>query len=102
MIELTSRVIRVLALLIAVVGSLDALRGDHWDQFGMLVAIAALLVADLVLRHFASPSITLRPDLVSWLQDEAAHTDDTPELIADRAVATYRATITSDPPAAPG
>jgi hypothetical protein len=101
MIESTSRVVRVLILLVAVVAALDALRGEHWDQFVMLLAIAVLLATDLVLRRLAPPSITLRPDLVSWLRDEAARTDDTPELVADRAVATYRATNTSGTPSAP-
>lgn len=92
MIETTSRVLRTLAILIAVVGAVDAVRGEHWDQVAMLVVIAALLVVDLALGRLGPPTLAVRPDHLDWLEEEAARTDDTPALVAGRAVAAYRAT----------
>ena len=91
MAETSSRMARVLALLIAVVGTIDAVRGQHWDQVAMLSVIALLLVVDIGLQRYRPDRLTIRADHLDWLREEAARTDDTAELVAGRAVAAYRA-----------
>ena len=79
------------SLLVAGVAALDAIRGDHWDQFAMLIVIAALAVAGLALRAREGNTVRLRADLMAWVEQQAAVTDDEPRLVIDRALAAYRA-----------
>ena len=87
------RILLAIIVLFAAVAAFDAVRGGHWDQFAMLVAIVALAAGALVVYLRRRPGVRPRPDLMAWLADQAALTDDSPDAIADRALAAYRAEL---------
>ncbi|MEA5558038.1 hypothetical protein [Nodularia spumigena] len=91
------RILLAIIGLFAAVAAIDAVRGEHWDQFAMLVVIAALAVVSLALYLSRRPGVRPRPDLMAWLADQAALTDDSPDAIADRALAAYRAELLAPP-----
>jgi len=81
------------SILVAVVAAIDAARGAHWDQFALLCALGALSLIALV---GAGRSVRPRPDLMNWVEQQAAVTDDDPSRIVDRALAAYRAQMLPD------
>ena len=81
------------SILLAVVGAIDAVRGDHWDQFVILVVIASACAGALALQRGGTRWVTPRPDLLEWAREQAAVTDDTVERIVDRALAAQRAQL---------
>jgi len=91
------RILLAIIALFAAVAAFDAVRGGHWDQFAMLVVIAALAVVALILYLRRRPGVRPRSDLMAWLADQAALTDDSPDAIADRALAAYRAELLPRP-----
>ena len=91
MVETTNRLAAGVALLIAAVAAVDAVRGEHWDQLAMLAAIALLLVVLLLVDIMRPACVVVRADVAVWLRDEAARTDDSMSRIVARAVAEHRA-----------
>lgn len=91
------RILLATIVLFAAVAAFDAARGGHWDQFAMLVVIVVLAAAGLVLYRRRRPGVRPRSDLMAWLADQAALTDDSPDAIADRALAAYRAEFLARP-----
>ena len=87
------RVLFGVSILVAVVAAIDAARGAHWDQFALLCALGALSLIALV---GAGRSVRPRPDLMNWVEQQAAVTDDDPSRIVDRALAAYRAQMLPD------
>ena len=85
------------SVVLALIAALDAFRGDHWDQFAMLGLLVALLVGAIAVDTRRRASVRLRPDLLSWVRDHAARTDDEPPRVVDRALAAYRAEMLPDP-----
>ena len=62
----------------------------------VLFAIGLLLLMFLVVLRPASSqrgSVRLRSDLAEWLSERSAATGETPEALADRAVAAYRTSL---------
>lgn len=76
------------SLLVAVVATIDAARGAHWDQFALLCVLVALSLIGLFSSH---RTVAPRSDLMNWVEQQAAVTDDDPKRIVDRALAAYRA-----------
>ena len=87
------RVLSGISILVAVVAAIDAARGAHWDQFALLCVLAALSVITFV---GARRTVEPRPDLMNWVEEQAAVTDDDPNRIVDRALAAYRAQMLPD------
>ena len=85
------------AVFVAIVAALDAARGGHWDQFAMLLLVAALVTAAILMQLRNRHAVRLRPDLLIWARRHAAQIDDEPELVVDRALAAYRARMLPDP-----
>lgn len=81
------------SVLVAVVAAIDAARGAHWDQFALLCVLAALSLIALVAR---GRTVEPRPDLMNWVEQQAAVTDDDPNRVVDRALAAYRAQMLPD------
>lgn len=91
------RTLLITSICLASIAGLDAVRGDHWDQFAMLGVLAGLSVVGLVLHERQRSAVRLRPELLAWLEDHAARTDDEPRRVVDRAMAAYRAQLLPDP-----
>ena len=81
------------SILVAVVAAIDAARGAHWDQFALLCVLAALSLIALVRT---GRTVEPRPDLMNWVEQQAAVTDDDPNRVVDRALAAYRAQMLPD------
>lgn len=90
------RVLLGVSIVVAVVAAVDAARGSHWDQFAMLVLLAALSASALAALVRAGRLIRLRPDLMAWVDGHAALSDDEPQRVVNRALAAYRAQMLPD------
>ena len=91
------RTLLVSSIVVATVAGIDAGRGDHWDQFAMLLILGSLSAIALAVDTRRAPSVRLRPDLLAWVEDLASRTDDEPPRVVDRAVAAYRAGFSTTP-----
>ena len=94
---LVNRLLLALVVVVAVVGLADSSVQGDWDVFVLFAAIA-VVVTVLLLRTFAGRvAISLRRDLVEWLDERAVAGGEPPERVADRAVSAYRAGLSVDP-----
>jgi hypothetical protein len=81
------------AVLVAFVAALDAALGGHWDQFALLCVLGVLV---LIVMLNTGRRVRPRPDLMNWVEQQAATTDDDPNRVVDRALAAYRAQMLPD------
>lgn len=84
------RVLLVAAVIVAIAGAIDAAVGAVWDQFAILAVVIALLIVALATMTSKRPSVSVRTDLVRWLRTRSAIEGEPIEVLADRAIATYR------------
>lgn len=87
------RAVMAAALLIAVVGLIDALRGGEPDLatlFALLCVALAWLVAGASTRRTL---VGVRADLARWIEERSALTGEPAERIVDRALADDRARL---------
>ena len=95
--KLSSRLPLVLAAVVASVGVAESIVQRDWDVLSLFIAIVVLL-AGLFLRTFVGrPTISLRRDLVVWLDERAVTAGEPLERVADRAVSAYRAGLSVEP-----
>ncbi len=87
------RMLSGVSILVAVVAAIDAARGAHWDQCALLCVLAAL---SLIVLIGTGRTVEPRPDLMNWVEEQAAVTDDDPNRVVDRALAAYRAQLLPD------
>ena len=59
------RTLLVSSIVVATVAGIDAVRGDHWDQFAMLLILGSLSAIALAGDTRRAPSVRLRPDLLA-------------------------------------
>lgn len=85
------KIVLLLSVVVAALAAVDAVRGEHWDQFFLLVVLVAFQALAWSLARTFDTAVRLRRDLRSWVVDHAALTDDTPDAVVDRAMAAYRA-----------
>ena len=90
------RLLMVISIGVAAVAAIDAARGGHWDQFVMLLILAVVAGVALVAQARAARSVRLRADLLAWVTQHAALTDDEIERVVDRAVSAYRDRLLPD------
>lgn len=74
----------------------------HGDPFARAILVSVFFMIGLLIILFVmlmrpgahrEGSITLRGDLWEWLEDQGERTNESPESIGERAIATYRARI---------
>ncbi|MCP3974712.1 MAG: hypothetical protein GY720_09490 [bacterium] len=74
----------------------------HGDPFARAILVSVFFMIGLLIILFVmlmrpgahrEGSITLRGDLWEWLEDQGERTNEAPESIGERAIATYRARI---------
>ncbi|MFN0088736.1 MAG: hypothetical protein ACKVWR_00480 [Acidimicrobiales bacterium] len=97
-----SRVLVGLVALLAAVGGVDAAIGRVWD---LAVLCGAILLLTLVLAGVSTlprTFVPVRRDLVRWVERYAADGGERPAEVVDRALAAYRAGLTSAWEAADG
>ena len=99
--SLGSQVVLTVALLLAVVATIDAALGRHWDLVALEGVVDVLLALLLVGTHWGRPGVPIRSDLVRWMRRRAVETGEPMGTIADRAVATYRRDVADVPQEAP-
>ena len=98
---MTSVLALLVALVVAGVGLVDALRDQHTDAAVVFATLIALQALALLWAGRGRRGVALRPDLVTWLHREAGATGEPVERLADRCVAAYRAGLVDDRQAAP-
>jgi len=74
----------------------------HGDPFSRAILVSVFFTIGLLVMLFImlmrpgahrEGSITIRPDLWQWLVDQGERTNEAPESIGERAIATYRARL---------
>ena len=91
---------RMFAALLAVVlmvgvAIVEAVRTGEAGILGLLIVIQVLVVGVLVTLRFTGP-VTVRGDLMRWLESTSAITGETTSALADRALSAYRASMNDD------
>lgn len=86
----------VVAVLIAVVGAVDAAIGDAPDLVVLFVAVAVLCAVVLLRSITRRRAVAVRDDVARWLEITAAEQGETMDDLADRAISTYRAALAHD------
>ena len=89
-------VLLVAAMTVGGVGLVDAVVSRDLDMVGLLSLLAALHVLLLSRLRGGRVELPLRRDLVGWLRERAALVGEPVEVLADRAVAVYRASYGDD------
>lgn len=91
--RLIMRVSGLTLVVIAIVGCVDAARGDD-DGLAVLFGVLALGIAALTMGAERRSSIVLRRDLATWVDRTSAVTGETPDELTSRAVSRLRAGFT--------
>jgi hypothetical protein len=94
--RLIIRVSGLSLVVIAVVGCVDAARGDDGD-LAVLFGVLAVGIAALTLGADRRGAILLRRDLATWVDRTSAVTGETPDELTSRAVSRLRAGFTPTP-----
>jgi hypothetical protein len=94
--RLLTRVSGLTLVVIAVVGCIDAARGDD-DGLAVLFGVLAVGIAVLTLGADRRGGVLLRRDLATWVDRTSAVTGETPDELASRAVSRLRAGFTPSP-----
>ena len=87
----------LLALLVAIVGAVDAFIGDAFDLFVLFVVVASLCLVGVVRTTAQRDRVHVRADLARWLAVTAAEQGERPSDLADRAIGSFRAALIHDP-----
>ena len=87
---LPTAVLVVLALVVTGIGAVDAAVSSEWDLLVVLGLLAVLHLVLLTRILGGRREVPLRGDLVLWLRERSAVSGEPVEVLADRAVATYR------------
>lgn len=86
MVDVSSRVIVMLSLIVGSVGAIDAFISREWDLLTVfLLSMSLQLLLWLRIRANRTP-VTLRPDLARWLEQQSQRTGEPFDDLLDRAV----------------
>ena len=88
------RPLLIVAMVLCLIGSIDAALDRAWDQVVLSVAATLCIAVALAVRHPHRRALTLRVDLANWLRSRSELTGEPVETLADRAVAAHRAGLT--------
>lgn len=91
--NLTNRTVLVAATVVAALGIVDAAASGEWDLMILFTALALLQLVFLLRLSLGRVAVPVRADLVRWLRDRADQEGDHVELLADRAIAAWRADL---------
>ena len=85
----STRLLVVSAIVVALVGSIDAAIGREWDLFVLFAAVLAMATTLGLRLESRRPEIPIRRDLVAWLRDRSSISGEPLSTVADRAISTY-------------
>jgi len=85
----TTRLLVFSAIVVALVGAVDAGIGGEWDLFVLFVGILAIATALGLRLESRRPAVPVRRDLVAWLRDRSSISGEPLSTVTDRAIATY-------------
>jgi len=85
----STRLLVVSGIVVALVGSIDAVIGREWDLFVLFAAVLAISTALGLRLESRRPEIPIRRDLVTWLRDRSSISGEPLSTVADRAISTY-------------
>ena len=88
---LPTAVLVVVALVVTSIGATDAALSGEEDLFVVLALLAVLHLLLLTRLRGGRQPVPVRADLVTWLRARSAVSGEPVEVLADRALATYRA-----------
>jgi hypothetical protein len=77
------------AIVVALIGAIDAGIGGEWDLFVLFVGVLAIGIALGARLESRRPAIPVRRDLVAWLRDRSSISGEPLSTVTDRAIATY-------------
>ena len=85
----TTRLLVFAAIVVALIGAVDAGIGGEWDLFVLFVGILAIATALGLRLESRRPAVPVRRDLVAWLRDRSSISGEPLSTVTDRAIATY-------------
>ena len=85
----TTRLLVFSAIVVALVGAVDAGIGGEWDLFVLFVGVLAIATALGLRLESRRPAVPVRRDLVAWLRDRSSISGEPLSTVTDRAIATY-------------
>ena len=85
----TTRLLVFSAIVVALVGAIDAGIGGEWDLFVLFVGIVGIATALGLRLESRRPEVPVRRDLVAWLRDRSSISGEPLSTVTDRAIATY-------------
>lgn len=91
-----TRLVLLLASVVAAVGVIDALISREWDLlavFGLTLLLHLTLFAQLSRRRLP---VEIRADLVHWLRKRSDETGEPMAALADRAIARYQSAFVEE------
>jgi hypothetical protein len=88
-----NKLILAMAVVVSMVGALDAAVGGQLDLVVVFVLATVLQLTLLLRLQSRRPAVPLRADLVGWLRDRAAAQGEPIGAVADRCVAACRADL---------
>ena len=77
------------AIVVALVGVVDAGIGGEWDLFVLFALVLGIGVGLAFMLESRRPAVPIRRDLVRWLRDRAAASGEPMSAVTDRAIATF-------------
>lgn len=88
-----------LGLLLTAIAAFDVANDENWDAFWVLVGVGVIQLLAIARLGGARLSLSIRADLVRWLESRSESTGEPVQRIADRGLAMYRASLEmpSDP-----
>jgi hypothetical protein len=92
----TSRVLTLLIVVVALIGLIDAAVASTWDLLAVFAAILVLGALALGRSWSRRPSVAVRGDLVRWMASRAADGGERIEDVVDRAISAFRAGLVTD------
>jgi hypothetical protein len=88
-----------LGFLLTAIAAVDVADNENWDAFWVLVGAGVTHLLAIALLGGSRLSLSIRADLVRWLESRSEATGEPVQRIADRGLAMYRASLEmpSDP-----
>jgi hypothetical protein len=82
-----------LGLLLTAIAAVDVANDQNWDAFWVLVGSGVIQILVIARLGGSRLLLSIRADLVRWLESRSESTGEPVQRIADRGLAMYRASL---------